>query len=156
MPSYVMLKKIRFAILPLCWCVAPYASAVQEPEQLQAFSSDGCSMFPNGTLQEQALWLDCCTAHDRAYWLGGTYQERLKADEDLRLCVADLGQRAVATVMLLGVRVGGSPYWPTSYRWGYGWLYPRGYQTLSSEELQAAARLGKFALEQSETAGNTE
>lgn len=29
--------------------------------------------------------------------------------------------------MLSGVRVGGSPYWPTKFRWGYGWSYPHGY-----------------------------
>jgi hypothetical protein len=36
--------------------------------------------------------------------------------------------------MLAGVRVGGSPLFPTSYRWGYGWSYQRGYQPLSERE----------------------
>jgi len=36
--------------------------------------------------------------------------------------------------MLAGVRVGGSPYYPTPYRWGYGWPYARGYKALSDEE----------------------
>ena len=36
--------------------------------------------------------------------------------------------------MLAGVRVGGSPYFHTSYRWGYGWSYPRFYQVLTKEE----------------------
>ena len=37
--------------------------------------------------------------------------------------------------MLAGVRVGGSPYFPTSYRWGYGWPYPHRYGELSADEV---------------------
>jgi len=33
-----------------------------------------------------------------------------------------------------GVRIGGSPYWPTKFRWGYGWPYLRGYKPLTFEE----------------------
>jgi hypothetical protein len=36
--------------------------------------------------------------------------------------------------MYEGVRAGGSPWWPTRYRWAYGWPYGRGYQELSDEE----------------------
>lgn len=28
-------------------------------------------------------------------------------------------------LMLAGVRVGGAPWWPTPFRWGYGWPWPR-------------------------------
>jgi hypothetical protein len=35
---------------------------------------------------------------------------------------------------LAGVRVGGTPYLPTSFRWGYGWSESRGYKALSDEE----------------------
>lgn len=38
--------------------------------------------------------------------------------------------------MLAGVRVGGTPYLPTMFRWGYGWPYPRGYKALTDEERQ--------------------
>ena len=37
--------------------------------------------------------------------------------------------------MLIGVRVGGSPIFPTRFRWGYGWEWPRWYGPLSAEEL---------------------
>ena len=37
--------------------------------------------------------------------------------------------------MLAGVRVGGSPYFPTTYRWGFGWPYPRGYKALNNDEI---------------------
>lgn len=105
-------------------------------DELKPFTSDGCSAFPDGTLQQQSLWLNCCIKHDLAYWKGGTYQERLDADLGLEQCVTGIGEPNVGKLMLAGVRVGGSPYWPTSYRWGYGWSYPRGYKALSDVERQ--------------------
>ncbi|WP_347329651.1 FAD-binding oxidoreductase [Marinimicrobium locisalis] len=98
------------------------------------FTSDGCSAFPNGTLAQQTLWLECCTAHDLAYWQGGTYRERLAADRELLQCVRRAGEPGVAMMMLVGVRIGGTPYLPTRFRWGYGWPYPRGYRALSEKE----------------------
>ncbi|MFT6987247.1 MAG: hypothetical protein ACJAT7_003101 [Psychromonas sp.] len=102
-------------------------------EEINPFTSDGCSAFPDGTFKQKELWLACCTAHDYAYWKGGTYDERLIADKQLRQCVAKVGQPQIAALMLAGVRVGGSPYFPTSFRWGYGWSYPRGYKALTQE-----------------------
>ena len=91
-------------------------------------------MFPDGTLEQKELWLFCCTAHDYAYWQGGTYEERLVADKELRQCVAKVGEPQIANLMLAGVRVGGSPYFPTSFRWGYGWSYSRWYKALTAAE----------------------
>lgn len=101
---------------------------------IRPFTSDGCSAWPDGTLKEKQLWLSCCTTHDRAYWQGGTYQQRLAADQTLRDCVAELGKPEIAVVMLGGVRVGGSPYWPTTFRWGYGWNWLRGYKAITEQE----------------------
>ncbi len=103
-------------------------------DTIDHFTSDGCSVFPDGTFAQQELWLSCCTAHDYAYWQGGTYEERLTADEQLQQCVANVGKPQIANLMLAGVRVGGSPYFPTSFRWGYGWPYPRFYKPLTTEE----------------------
>ncbi len=102
--------------------------------QLKPFTSDGCSAFPDGTLQENDLWLSCCVAHDYAYWQGGTYAQRLDADKALKQCVSEIGQPEIAQLMLAGVRVGGSPYWPTPFRWGYGWAYPKSYKPLNADE----------------------
>ncbi|MCW8999778.1 MAG: hypothetical protein OQK04_13805, partial [Kangiellaceae bacterium] len=110
-------------------------------EELAPFTSDGCSSFPDGTLKQKQLWLDCCVAHDKAYWMGGNYQQRLDADKALESCVEQVGEKAVAKLMLAGVRVGGSPYWPTSFRWGYGWDYTRGYDELTAEEKAYAEKL---------------
>ena len=103
-------------------------------DEIALFTTDGCSAFPDGTVQQQTLWLDCCIKHDLAYWAGGSYDERLQADQALDNCVAKAGEPEIARVMLAGVRVGGSPYFPTTFRWGYGWFYPRGYQELSDDE----------------------
>lgn len=98
------------------------------------FSSDGCSRFPDGTYAEPSLWLDCCRAHDAAYWAGGTAQQRAMADEALQQCVNDKQQPSISAIMLMGVRVGGSPFIPTPFRWGYGWPLGRGYSPLTPEE----------------------
>ena len=104
--------------------------------ELAPFQSDGCSSFPDGTLFQQELWLRCCSIHDYAYWKGGSANEREEADLALRDCVTDVGEEEIALLMLLGVRVGGSPLFPTPYRWGYGWPYPKDYGRLSADELQ--------------------
>lgn len=125
-----MIRRSLFAMLTL------FLSAPAEADDLKPFTSDGCSSFPDGTPSQQGLWLQCCTAHDHAYWKGGTYQQRVDADLELRSCVAKVDEPEIAAVMLIGVRVGGSPIFPTRFRWGYGWTWPRWYGPLSEEEQQ--------------------
>lgn len=108
---------------------------------LQPFSSDGCSLFPDQGLITQADWCDCCVIHDVAYWKGGTAEQRHQADTALRECIfAKTEDEALATVMYEGVRVGGSPYFYNGYRWGYGWPFARKYQALSPVELEQVKR----------------
>jgi len=111
--------------------------------EITPFTSDGCSAFPDGTMEQQDLWLHCCTDHDFAYWKGGTYQDRLKADEELKACVAAVGETDIAALMLAGVRVGGTPYLPTRFRWGYGWPYFRGYEEPTEAELEQIREASK-------------
>jgi hypothetical protein len=122
---------MRLIITILLLSVSVFVGA----ENIKPFTSDGCSAFPDGTLKQQELWLSCCTAHDYAYWQGGTYEERLVADNELQQCVTKVGEPQIAKLMLAGVRVGGSPYLPTSFRWGYGWSYPRWYKALNEVEI---------------------
>jgi hypothetical protein len=124
-----MKKRILVFIL---W---PFSFSVGD--ELKPFSSDGCSSFPDGTYERNELWLPCCTAHDLAYWQGGTYEERVTADESLQQCVEEAGEPALAVIMLAGVRVGGTPFFPTKFRWGYGWPYQMGYKKLTPEEKQS-------------------
>ena len=104
---------------------------------LRSFASDGCSLFPDGTTKDRDKWCDCCLSHDIAYWQGGTADERKKADEALRSCIRDrTNDKELAEAIYLGVRAGGHPAFPVSYRWGYGWPYGRGYLHLSDAEKQ--------------------
>ncbi|MCE2573073.1 hypothetical protein [Motilimonas eburnea] len=110
---------------------------------LKPFTSDGCSAFPDGTLEHNELWLACCTQHDFAYWQGGSYSEREAADMALKECVAALGEQEIALLMQAGVRVGGTPFLPTTFRWGYGWPYPRWYGKLTESEQKQVQALTK-------------
>ena len=112
-------------------------------ETLKPFTSDGCSAFPDGTFEQKELWLSCCTEHDIAYWKGGTYEQRLAADQELQQCVEKVGEPQIAALMMAGVRVGGTPYLPTSFRWGYGWPYPKWYGELTPAELKQVNALSK-------------
>jgi hypothetical protein len=106
---------------------------------LKPFTTDGCSLWIDGTPDQPHLWRHCCVAHDLDYWQGGTEEQRLKSDETLKRCVSEAQGKAMADYMYANVRWGGSPYWITSYRWGYGWNYwdgflQRGYKKPGPEE----------------------
>ncbi|WP_019614857.1 hypothetical protein [Psychromonas ossibalaenae] len=128
-------------IIPLLLLVLglPFVHA----DTLAPFTSDGCSAFPDGTIEQNKLWLSCCEIHDYDYWKGGTYQQRIDSDKALKRCVTKVGEPEVALLMLLGVRVGGTPFLPTSFRWGYGWPYPRFYGALTELERQQVELLGR-------------
>ncbi len=125
----------------LITCLALLLTACASRGPLQPFTTDGCSVFPDGLPNHRTLWLQCCIEHDRRYWLGGTADERRAADKALRNCVQQVKEPSIAELMLRAVRVGGSPWWPTSFRWGYGWPYGRGYQPITEDERAEALRL---------------
>lgn len=129
--------KLRCHLLPTLLLALP---TTLYAEGLKPFTSDGCSAFPNGTPMQQTLWLQCCHDHDLAYWKGGTQAERVLADKALHDCVDQVGEPEIADMMEAGVRVGGSPWLPTKFRWGYGWPWPRGYRALTAEELKEVAQ----------------
>ena len=113
---------------------------------LDPFTTDGCSAFPDGTTEQQQLWHNCCVVHDLAYWQGGSRLDRKEADQALEDCVANVGEPMIANLMLAGVTVGGTPYLPTRFRWGYGWPYLRGYKVLSVEEVEEVHKKSADAL----------
>lgn len=98
--------------------------------------SDGCSGGMSKTYEKlpQAIhdrfgetlpWRECCVVHDRAYYYGGTREEKKAADEALKQCVAQKTSNGtlgllLGSAMQLAVSIGGLPYFATSYRWGYG------------------------------------
>jgi hypothetical protein len=113
-------------------------------DKLIPFTTDGCSLFPDRSLINKADWCECCVQHDFAYWRGGNAEARLCADQELSACVQRAsGNKALAELMFAGVRTGGGPYFYTTYRWGYGWAFGRGYAELTPEESAQADKLEK-------------
>lgn len=92
------------------------------------FTTDGCSRWPDDG------WASCCVVHDIAYWCGGSEENREEADSWLMNC-ANGKATAMGSAMYLGVRLGGAPWLPTPWRWGYGWkAWPRGYDRPAKTE----------------------
>jgi len=131
--------------LSIAAALAAALGACQYPDRLSAFTSDGCSSFPDGPLDDPQRWRNCCYTHDQAYWLGGAAAQRATADRELEICIAEVENEMLARAMWLAVRAGGSPYWPTTYRWAYGWPYTRGYRVVTDEERRLAESLLRSA-----------
>jgi hypothetical protein len=112
----------------------PVAAHAGDFGQLTPFWTDACTAFPDGTPDDPTLWQHCCVEHDLKYWAGGTLEQKADADGDLFNCVSDTGQPVIAALMVAGVAVGGTPFLPTFYRWGYGWPKLRGFAPLSQDE----------------------
>ena len=128
-----MVNNVQRSLIALI-CITSLSAC--SPSSIQPFTSDGCSLFPDGDLEDNERWLNCCTQHDIAYWQGGSKEQRYQADLALKQCVSNLNKEKTAELMFAGVRAGGSPYFPTWYRWGYGWPYTRGYAPLTEDEQQ--------------------
>jgi len=112
-------------------------------------------MFPDRSLINEDDWCECCFEHDVAYWQGGTKEDRDAADERFKNCILKkTGDEFLAELMFIGVRLGGSPFLPAWYRWGYGWNYLRGYRALNAEEqkiVQEKLNSGAQSIETCET-----
>jgi hypothetical protein len=101
----------------ILWCEEARAPA---GPPTKPFFTDGCSAWPDGILY------DCCVEHDIAYWCGGSEADRLHADSAFRVCADAVGSSQGGLVHR-GVRMGGVPWLPTSWRWGYGHAFGTGY-----------------------------
>jgi len=66
--------------------------------------------------------------------MGGTCKERRNADQEIKDRLAGAGKPGIARLMVAGVFVGETPYLPTTFRWRYGWPWPRGYTALTDKE----------------------
>lgn len=97
------------------------------------FTTDGCSRWPDDS------WVACCIAHDIPYWCGGSEQDRKEADQELMRCVKNKTQ-VMGNIIYAGVRIGGLPWLPTPWRWGYGWdNWPGSYE--QSQPLPSVKKL---------------
>lgn len=142
--SFVLARSsLIFLLIWMQQAVAQPAAVTKNT--LKPFTTDGCSVWIDGTPKRPYLWRHCCVAHDKAYWVGGAEHLRVAADKALQACVVDLAGAGMANYMYFFVNTGGSPLWLTPYRWGYGWDYmdggkPRGYKLLTeSEQIQVNA-----------------
>jgi hypothetical protein len=93
------------------------AENVEPQPVLTEFVSDGCTWFPDGN------YLDCCKAHDREYFTGGSWKARWRSDKKLFKCVAaktKFYNKLVAPIMWLGVRAFGAAWLNTKASWGFG------------------------------------
>lgn len=119
---------------------ADAAEARSTRNTLRDFTSDGCSMSPDGVVALfSTAYVSCCVQHDVAYWQGGTKAEKLSADLTLKECIKSKSNSFVAAIYYRGVRMGGGPELPTAYHWGYGWEKKRGYRHLNQRDRALAA-----------------
>lgn len=87
--------------------------------------SDGCSVpsFLRFIVKKETLdETKVCVLHDKAYYYGGSAEDRERADEALRVGLIKAGMpRALAFVYWLGVRIFGHPDWRFTKRsWANG------------------------------------
>jgi hypothetical protein len=105
------------------WYMVAHTMYDIQIEKQRSFASDECTLFFAGN------WSECCVAHDRAYWQGGSADLRAVADAQLRQCVLEKTDNALlAYGMSWASRIGGTPYLALPWRWGYGWSFGRGYR----------------------------
>ncbi len=113
------------------FCKSKYQDSNSEKSLSQPdfiFTTDGCSRWPDND------WVSCCISHDISYWCGGSEDERKEADRELMRCVNDK-KEFMGDIIYLGVRLGGHPWLPTPWRWGYGWdIWPGRYEKSSSNQ----------------------
>lgn len=106
--------------------IPPYEMKIR-----RVFTSDGCSggmsVWWRRLFGKAPPWEGCCVEHDLAYWYGGTFKDRKRADKELRKCVTKKGHPIWAWIMYLSVRIGGGPLLPFPWRWGYGWPWGARY-----------------------------
>lgn len=72
--------------------------------------TDGCTAGPLSDFFNSFAY-DCCVIHDNAYRTGVDIAEKLSADANLWLCVAQHGHPVWATVMLIAVTTFGWFWW---------------------------------------------
>ena len=139
------------AVLPLVGCttllattsIEPYTKVRESRDRLELLAEDYCRQKrgPGAALPEYLFTTDgctrspddgyaaCCIVHDIAYWCGGSAEDRKEADGSLERCLDEKGS-GLGGVYYFGTRVGGMPWLPTPWRWGYGWEWPKGYESL--------------------------
>lgn len=116
---------------------------IQNNNELRPFTTEGCTYIPDAfPFVDLEPLGPCCLKHDIQYWLGGTYEEKLDADQELGQCAERIGYpKLFGFALYFGPHQVG-PWIPAKYwRWGFGWKYNRGYRPVTPEQREQARRL---------------
>lgn len=106
-------------------------------ESLDAFETDYCTNYPEGTRAEPELWKHCCLIHDMYFWVGGSKDDRDVADLDLKSCIEATGAHKIAKLMYYAVRAGShSPVKYPKRKWNNGWNDGRKDRALSAQDIE--------------------
>jgi hypothetical protein len=152
-PFILSMSLISCTTLVAHTTIDPYLSDKEKRENLQAIAAKYCQLKLSGKDTKQPVtlpdypfttdgcsrwfdqsWVSCCVVHDIMYWCGGSEKDRVMADSLIKQC-ADKKVAMMGDFMYPGVRLGGSPWLPTPWRWGYGWKqWPNGYQPSRNEQ----------------------
>lgn len=120
MPTKILIKAAAplAAIAIILFLGAQNATAQMSSDEIlpSGQKSDGCTLIAEGKIH------DCCVAHDKEYFQGGTRHQRRNSDKRLYECVCKKGgwDKFFAPFIWMGVRIGGLPFLPTKFRWGFG------------------------------------
>lgn len=102
----------------------------------EPFKSDGCSgglsKAWRALFKEEPPFAICCYDHDREYHYGsGRYASWLENMKDRFIVDCQFAKclwqnswqgKLVCVPAFIAVRIGGGAYWPTPYRWGFGYV----------------------------------
>jgi hypothetical protein len=118
----------------------------ESSEFMRPFSTDGCTMYGEGTCRKPYAWVHCCIQHDYKYWHGGTLEEKQEADQELSRCVGESGFTDHGFLMLLGINLFASH----TDRWGSGWHQNPGYRALTGEEIEEYQKISPDSIQLNE------
>lgn len=109
--------------LLLCLSATAFPQIADTQKLPDDYVSDKCTAFPDGN------YADCCVAHDKDYFFGGTKAERKASDKRLKSCVLSKGsgwkRKILTSMMYMGVRVGGVGFLNFPFSWGFGKRYKK-------------------------------
>jgi hypothetical protein len=121
--DYIVAGTIILTFGLFFWWLVASSFFDSDVENIRDFTTDKCALLSNTSFEE------CCVAHDKAYWKGGTAKERLQSDKELQKCIEQKTNSVLKSFLIYNiVRIGGTPYFAVPWRWGYGWKFGRGYR----------------------------